>query len=397
MFADKIKTGIAGTGQRAAAYVHYLSGLDETEITALCDVDEDRLQGFARAKELDQVKCYTQISEMLKGDRVDAVIITVPDRFHREVAEACFKAGKHVLLEKPMALTVGECKAIIRAKEAAGRVLQIGFVLRSTPFYGKIKEILDNGTLGQVMSISAAEHLSVGHSISYMRRWHRKKANAGSFLLAKCSHDLDIMNWLTGGRVIRVASFGDLNFFMPGKQPATHCSQCPEMDACEYRFDGGFVFMTETDQQDPSRHDFDLCVFNDDKDIVDNQVCILEYDNQVRAQFSLQLFYPGLSNRTITVTGTKAYLMGDFNTGTISVHYSADKHIEEYDVSAKALEGHGGGDPIFIREFFRAIGENREPVADLRDGFASTVAANAIEEARIKKEVVAIDPGVYEL
>ncbi|MHC4872318.1 MAG: Gfo/Idh/MocA family protein [Planctomycetota bacterium] len=403
----KVKVGIIGTGQRATAFARGLTHElvtkeDKAEITALCDIDEKRLNYFAEKNDLQNVKLTSSIEEFLAGDLVDAVIITVPDRHHREVAEKCFAAGKHCMLEKPMALTVEDCKAIIRAKEAAGKVLQVGFVLRSTPFYKRIKEIVDSGILGQIMSIRANEFLRVGHSISYMRRWHRKKENSGSFLLAKCSHDMDILSWVAGSKAKAVAAFGDNNYFLPSKQPATHCSVCPEADTCPYKFgrqDDGFVVLNEEEKANLSKYDIDLCVYNDDKDVVDNQVAIIEFENNIRAEFSLQCFFPYPSQRSISINGSNGYLVGTCDENKIEVHNALTREKTVHDISyqASAGGGHGGGDIPFILEYIDAIINETEPVADLRAGLASTVLAISIDEAMLQRKVVEIPASEYEV
>jgi predicted dehydrogenase len=397
----KIRIGIVGTGQRATAFVANLASSPDAELTGLCDTDEKRLHEFAQKYKAAGAKLTCSLEEFLDGDNVDGVVITVPDGAHREVAEKCFAAGKHCMIEKPMALTVSDCKAIVRAKLAANRILQVGFVLRFTPFYRKIKEIVDSGVLGQIMSVSASECLSVGHSISYMRRWHRKRANSGSFLMAKCSHDMDILCWLIGSRPTRVASFGDNNFFLPEKQPATHCSICPESDSCPYKFgrqDSGFVVLSEEQKANLSKYDVDLCVYNNDKDIVDNQVCILEYGSQVRATFSLQCFHPAGSERFITITGSGGYLFGTFHGNRIELHSSGTGKREVFDLNEEinSGDGHGGGDSRFLREFIECIRDGREPQSDCLAGMASTVIACAIEEARAANKVVVIPASAYE-
>jgi predicted dehydrogenase len=397
----KIRIGIVGTGQRATAHAKAIVASPDAELTVLCDRDEKRLHDFAHTYPVGKARLTTSLDELLAENRVDGVVITVPDRAHREVAERCFAAGKHCMLEKPMALTVEDCQSIIRAKEAAGRILQIGFVLRYTPYWRKIKAIIESGALGQIMSVSACEYLRVGHSISYMRRWHRKKENSGSFLLAKCSHDLDVLCWLIGSRPTRVASFGDNNFFLPKKRPASHCSICPDAETCPYKFgrqDDGFVVLSEEQKANLSKYDIDLCVYNDDKDIVDNQVSLLEFGNNVRATFSLQCFYPYLSERFITITGSKAYLFGTCQKNLIELHHSADQRKEVIDLSGEVEEGdgHGGGDNRFIQEFIACIRDGTEPAADLSAGLASTVIACAIEEARNTRTVIEIPTSHYE-
>lgn len=398
----RIRIGLVGTGQRGRAYMRELVKAQDIDVACLCDAQRDRLEAFAAQTGASGATLTTELDALLSGDLVEAVIVAVPDRFHKEVAVRAFEAGKHVLIEKPMALTIEDCRAIARAKESSGCMLQVAFVLRHTPFYAKVKEVVDTGALGQIMSLAMTEHLGVDHSAATMRRWHRKRENCGSFLMAKCCHDLDVMNWLLETRPVAVASFGDTNFFTPAKRPATHCSACPVADSCPYRFDvdadDSFVYMTPTDKRDPSRNDFDLCVYNDDKDIVDNQVCILEFANDVRATFSLQCFHPGGTQRTITIAGSQAYLTGCYEDHRFRVAYSRDDRVEEHDVSGSEVAGgHLGGDRRLVRDLAAALRGELAPATDWRDGLASDVVGIAIERARETKTVVRIDPEDYAL
>lgn len=389
----KVRIGLVGTGQRGRAYMRELARAEDIEVACLCDAQRDRLEAFAAETGASGATLTTELDALLAGELVEAVIVAVPDRFHKEVAVRAFEAGKHVLIEKPMALTLEDCRAIARAKEASGCTLQVAFVLRHTPFYSKVKEVVDTGALGQIMFLAMTEHLGVDHSAAYMRRWHRRRENCGSFLLAKCCHDLDVMNWLLGSRPVAVASFGDTNFFLPPKRPATHCSVCPAAGSCAYRFDVDaddcFVYMTPADRRDPSRNDFDLCVYNDDKDIVDNQVCILEFADGVRATFSLQCFHPGGTQRTIVIAGSEGYLTGCYEDHRFEVAFSRDGRVEAHDVSGAGVEGgHLGGDRRLVRDLAAMLRGELPPAADWRDGLASDVVGIAIERARETKSVV---------
>lgn len=393
MTSDRpVRIGVAGAGHRGGTYVDQILRLPGAKLTALCDTLPHRMELFRQRWNLNGVLCTTSLDQMLEGDKVDAVIITVPDRYHREVAVKCFQAGKDVMLEKPLAPSTADCRAIIDAHKASGRLLQVGFVLRCTPFYRRIKRIIDSGRLGQMMFVHACEYLSVEHGTSFMTRWHRKKENAGTILLCKNSHDLDLLNWLIGSLPTHVASFGGTDFFRPERAGARTCSECDRINTCRFRSNGDWYFL-HGEKPTPGR---DICAFNDDKDVVDNQVVILQYANRVRATFEMQMFYPERSTRFITIGGDQAYLHGCLETGRITLKSSVDNTVEEIDASADNDSGHGGGDLEFAQAFIDAVRTRRGTVAGIEAGLACNVIAEAAETARLEMRVVQIDPKQYE-
>ena len=381
-----VSIGIIGSGHRGGTFINELVKMPElARISAICDVSTERMKILTTRFGLKDTKQFTSLDEMLAGNLVEAVIVTVPDNLHRWAAVKIFEAGKDVMLEKPLAPTAEDCRAILQAHRRSGRLMQVGFVLRSTSFYRRVKAIVDSGVLGQIMFIHACEYLGVQHGASYMTRWHRKRENAGTFLLAKCSHDLDILNWLTGSKPQAVASFGGNDFFLPERGGAAHCSECERTETCPYQVDLNWHFITGETRPPGS----DLCAFNDDKDVIDNQVVILEYANRIRATFELQLFHP-VGGRRITIGGQYGYLEGDFEAGKITIHYNTDGRIEEITLKAANDSGHGGGDFEFTRSFVRAIRTRETNSAGAEAGLAANVIAEAVEQSRLKKCVVPI-------
>ena len=389
----KCSIAVIGVGQRGYAYVSMLKEHPQVEVAALCDTSQERLDCFARELGCENVPRFYSLDELLARGKFEAVIITTPDFTHEECAVKSFRAGKHVMLEKPMAPTADAGRRIIEAARESGKMLQIGFVLRCHPLFKAVKKELDSGTIGQLLSINCSESLRVMHGASYMRRWHRKAANSGGFLLAKCSHDLDLMSDFTGSLPCRVASFGGVNFFTPDKQKAPFCSRCPD-EACRFRFKGEMVRMTPDEKENPAQKAFDLCVFNADKDVVDNQQVILEYANGVRGTFSLNLFAP-LPKREWRLVGTKGYIDADTGKKEYTVSFSDGR--EGYTCHCEANNGsaHDGSDMIFLNEFVTNILSGKAPEADAFAGLTSTVIGNAIDKARLTGSVVTISPEEY--
>ena len=224
----------------------------------------------------------------LLDPEVDFVIVAVPDHLHRAIAEPAFRAGKHVFLEKPLATTAADARAILSAWRQSGRVLQLGYVLRQAPFYAAIRAVLRNGLLGPVRIASLTEQLDVRHGAIFMRRWHAQSAQSGGLIVHKACHDLDIICWLLDARPRTVSSFGGVDTFA-GPPPAQFCSQCDRRNTCPHVDTGLHERRTPAEMADPTAYGLDRCVFREDKDIIDNQVVSFVLDNGVRGNFYLAM------------------------------------------------------------------------------------------------------------
>lgn len=172
-------------------------------VVALCDIDETKMNGGGAAGNIDTVKeavdygrfnKYTSIGEMLEREKLDIVDITLPTYLHREMAVACLERGIHVLCEKPMALTVGDCDAMIEAAKANGKSLMIGQCLRFWPAYVYLKELIDGGTFGKPLSGSFFR----GGGTPGWGPWVLEKDKGGGALMDMHVHDTDMVNWLYG-------------------------------------------------------------------------------------------------------------------------------------------------------------------------------------------------------
>ncbi len=391
----KCKVAVIGFGQRGYTYVEMLRNTAGAELVALCDSDLKRAAAFAKELNVENIPCYASVEELIANTDFDAAVITTPDFMHREGAIACCNAGKSIMLEKPMAPTAGECRDIINACLKNKCVIQIGFVLRNHPVFRRVIEVARSGVLGQILNITSTEHIGVMHGASYMRRWHRKLANSGGFILAKCSHDIDIISTVANSKATRVASFGSLDYFTGDKLKYNYCSECPDKD-CRYRFAGEFVRMTPDEKANPSAKPFDLCVYNKDKELVDHEVAIIDFANGIKASFTLNLFAK-VPKRTICVAGTEGILYADTAEECIHIHYSNGKEYERIECKADNDSGHGGSDQTFLDDFIDCVINDRPSEVDYMAGLSSTVIGNAIEKARLTNKVVEIPAESYQL
>ncbi len=203
----RLRFGIIGAGRAGLVHARNLLTLPRAEIVAACDPVAQTRASAAEEFGLDAV--YAEHDELLADERVDAVVITTPTFLHRQTACDAASAGKHVFLEKPMALTLDECDTINDAVERAGVKLQIGFMRRFDGGFRRAKEVIDSGTLGRIMIIKSTGR-GPGGPGPWM--WDLRKSNG---IVAEVnSHDLDTLHWLTGQRPVRAYAEAH-NFKMP--------------------------------------------------------------------------------------------------------------------------------------------------------------------------------------
>lgn len=376
--------GIIGTGARAIGYAMLCNSdiRENIEVKALADINEVRVRYFAE-KYFSNKKMpglYTDYNQLLDDNTIEAVIICTPDITHSQIALKALKKGKHILLEKPMATKIEDCIAIYNESLKHNSVIMMGFVLRYTSLYKKIKEIVSRGELGKLISIEAKETLGYKHAGSFFRRWHRFSKNNGGFLNAKCSHDIDILNWIAGVEPSIVFAAGSRIYFNRREDAPERCLNCTLKNDCRY-----YCKQENVGKFNP---DEDLCVFNADKDIVDHESVIIEYENGLTACFTVSML-SSKANRTMIIFGSDATLSADFMEGTIHVRYinPANEVIYKFtDMNSM----HGGGDYGLYIDFIDAVNNdgNYRETNDARAGMMSSVVALAAENCMKENRAV---------
>ena len=371
---EKIGIAVIGAGGMGMALVKELLAQDpRLEIRALYDPSPESVASALAKLPLQPRVCETY-EEAVEASDVEWVMIASWNAFHKEQTIAAFEAGKHVFCQKPLATNLQDCIEMQAAHRAANRMFNIGFTLRYAPHYRKVRQLLDAGVVGRIVSFEFNETLDFNHGGYIMGNWRRLQANAGTHLLEKCCHDIDLANWMTGSLAVRVASFGGLNFFRP--ENAHH------VDRVGPRADGRPAYTTwRTTELNP---------FTSDKDIIDNQVAIIEYASGVRATFHTNC-NSGIPERRMHIVGTEGVIRADLYAGTIqSKRIGWDTRIEDH--SLAMLDGHGGGDNILSRELADSMLHGAAPSVGLYEGLTSAVTCFAIDDAMESGTVVDVRP-----
>ncbi len=372
----QLRLGLIGAGERGAnCYAPYaLKYPAEAAFVCVAEPLADRRNAFGDRHGIPAEARFTDWKELLEKDyELDGLIIATQDRQHYEPAMAAIAKGYNLLLEKPMAESAEKTKEIVDAAEKKGVLLMVCHVLRHTPYFRAMKQAIDEGKIGEVQSIHHIENIGYWHfAHSYVRGNWRDSEETTPMIVAKCSHDTDIMNYLLGGKKCRrISSFGALSYFRPENAPegaTERCEDCPHNKTCMYsayryledrkqhRALKDIVMRTE-DNDAFLKHmlstPYARCVYHCDNNVADHQVVNMEYEGGVTASWQASAFTMEIIRQT-KIMGTKgeiegcmeddAFVIRDFATGnqtTVKVH------------TPKTL--HSGGDECIMETFTKAI------------------------------------------
>jgi len=371
------RIGVIGSGGRICDVIkNLLRVAPGVRVTAVYDTDPASVVRCRAGVAPDAAVCSSEAELCGRAD-VDWVFIGSWNSMHAAHAVAGFSAGKHVFCEKPLALSLDEAERMHAAWCASGRTFALGLVLRYSPLYRAARAALDAGRIGRLLSFEFNETLVFNHGGYIHGNWRRHTCNAGSHLLEKCCHDIDLALWLAGDLPSRVASFGGRTFFTPENRA--------HQDRIGPNADGRKAFESWSD---PSRERINP--FTDDKDIVDHQVAILEFGGGVRATFHTHCM-AAIPERRFYMLGSEGTLRLDAYTGKLELRRVGWN--EPLDVSNPIDgDGHGGADEPMARELAECMAGLRAPAAGFAEGLRSLVVAQAVDQAMNEGRIVDLAP-----
>ncbi len=393
----RIRLAIVGTGSRGMSFGKRMSRREDVELKAVCDVNSVRMDYFV-SETNQEACCYKSLEEMCAKEELDALIITSPDRFHREHAITAIREGLHVLIDKPLAITVSGCREILDAAEKARKTVMIGFNLRHNPVLNRLKGILDDGMLGRVFLIENREFYHGGRT--YMSRWNRRYEVSGGLWVHKGSHDFDVFNWLFGfPRPVKVSATAGNAIFTPENIPfktdpevpaGPNCTDCAYFDKCPDRYDipaDHPAWGKEAAKEDG--YVKNLCMYMSDKSVHDHGIATVEYENGMRASH-LECFTTSYSNRLYTIVGEKGQAevsLGDLRI-LVRPRWSSEEIIFKI---PQAQGGHGGSDPLLHEKFIEIVKGDAKNTSTAEHGLLSTAVGQAAEISWREDRTVFVD------
>lgn len=356
---------------------------DVASLTGIFDINMLRAEYF-RDKAAPEAKLYSDFDEMMKTEKPDVLIVATVDRYHHEYIIRGLEYGCDVITEKPMTIDGDKCNQILEAQKKTGHKVNVIFNCRFMPFVKRVRELLAEGLIGEVLNVDYEYLLDRRHGADYFRRWHRKKANSGGLLVHKATHHFDMVNWWINQEPDVIFANGSRRFYGPTRtQRGERCLTCNYKKSCEYAFKDtedphmqGLYFIPEK----IDGYHRDACIFADEIDIEDNMSVTVKYKQGALLTYSLVAYSP-YEGWKIAFTGTKGrleaatYYSGE-NAGDVNeyIKFFNDRGETITYKIPKATGTHGGGDRRLLEMLIR--GNMEDPlgqVADVRAGINSVM------------------------
>ena len=403
---------ILGCGGRGAdAYGSLINERkDRFKIVALCDMRQAWLDKSAENFGVAKENLFLDERKFFKKKRADLLIVATPDDCHIRHALKGFKLGYDLMIEKPLSDKISDCKKLLKAQKKYGGKALVCHVLRYAPAFVKAKEILASGEIGELVSIEALERVGISHyTHSYNRGNWRNSKVAAPLILAKCCHDLDLLQYYANSKCKTISSVGDLRLFKAENRPdyaTDRCLDCPKAGTCPYSAKVNYLNRFEDAGKPEDVWPFNVvavapvtkekletalregpygrCVFASDNDVVDHQLTLMTFENGVKASLNMNSFTAN-GGRRINFFCTKGELILDEDQKCLLLK-KFGKESETIPMSTLVEKGygHGGGDAGLINKLYDILSGNAEADTTLEASVESHLMGVRAEESRLK-------------
>ncbi len=413
----KLKVIVIGAGGRGLGYTDMMAEMpDNYEVVGVAEPIQDRREHVKNLHNIPEDKCFDTWEKILDIPKfADIAIISTMDRMHTAPAIKAIELKYDLLLEKPVAPTPEDCVAIKNAADKNGVKVVVCHVLRYTPFFKGLKQLLKDDTIGNVISIDHIEGVGNTHQSHSFVRGNWSNSEESSFmLLQKSCHDLDILQWLIDKNCKKIQSFGHLTYFTeknaPEGAPERCIDGCPKADECFYnavklyyddkendwfrRAATTLRNVTDEDVEHALRTtQYGKCVFKCNNNVVDHQTVNMEFEDDITITFSMNAFNKG--GRIIRIMGTKGEIYATAESETAEIYTFADKQHKTVSLSTVShgegiVHGHGGGDEGILKDLYDYItgSINADKVSEIGISCKNHMIAFAAEEARLSSSIV---------
>ena len=404
---------VIGLGNRGTEYMGFIKGFHskKAKIVALCDISQQALDDISPQYKIPKEKQFSSTDDFFaQGVISDALIITTQDASHFEITKAAIETGyKYILLEKPVSGVKDEYRLLRDMAEANGVILIICHVLRYSNYYSKIKEIIESGKIGDIVSINHTENVGYFHfAHSFVRGNWRDEFTSTPSILAKCCHDIDLIAWFIDSPCISVSSVGDVKYFCKENAPEGATDRC--LGGCKAKkncpYDAEAFYITDpfykakfikhmkrtlTGKAKNSKQDivdalnfgdYGKCVFLNDNNVCDHQLVTMQFENGAKAVLNLNGFSQKMF-RECHIVGTKGELIGY---GTkLKMNIIGGKSGTVW-TGSPAVSGHVEGDIRLISGFIKILCGERNDLKNVTTIDATVISHDIAVAAEISRK-----------
>lgn len=398
---------ILGAGQRGLIFADYAKRFpNELKIVGVAEPRGDRLREMAEDHGVARENTASDWEELLDRDKfADCVIIATQDRMHYEPAMKAMDKGYDILCEKPLSGNPQELIALENKATELGRTFIVAHSLRYSVFFSKIKELIDQGAIGDLVTIQHIESIGYWHMAhSFVRGNWRDSEETSPSIMAKCCHDIDMLGWLSGGNVEVISSQGSLKHFKSENRPEGAPDRC--LDGCSYRDEcpyyaprfylehpkaksDGFrkiVSIMDTDEdiiEELKMGPYGRCVYACDNNVCDNQIVNITYTNGVTASLTMSAFTADCE-RIINVMGTKGQIKGRMEDSSVTLYDFASGNATTINLHTP-VGSHSGSDVIMVKSFVAGLNAGTKDISSaISKSVEGHLACIAAEDSRKK-------------
>ncbi len=356
---------------------------DVVEIVGLCDINGLRAkasQGLIGST----APAYVDFEKMIRETKPELVVVAAMDSAHCRYVVRALELGLKVMCEKPMCTDEAQVQSVLDAVKKTGRGLSVAFVMRHYPAATRIKQLLLERAIGDLLSVDFHEYLDTSHGASYFRRWHNLKENSGTLLCTKASHHFDLVNWWAASNPVEVSADGGLRVYgRNGTVRSTHCRSCPYAKQCRFYWDvmrNPFYVKLYVECESEDGYFRDGCLFRENTNIHDTISVRARYENGVLLNYIVNAYLP-YEGQAILLNGTQGRIDWNYFSGGGFKNYELrlTRAFGKSEVITVPPErptgGHGGADGAMRDLVFRAP-QGGDPLgfhADVRAGAYSSL------------------------
>lgn len=355
-----LRFGVIGYGGRIRGIINGLRCLDVPfEIAAITDPKGEELK--AQHEDLAATALYTDADEMLDAEQLDGALIGTRCSLHAPMACRVAQRNLPLFLEKPVATSLEQVRALHAAFEGVTSQVVVSFPLRLTPLVQVAKEVIDSGRLGTIEHVQAWNNVPYGDC--YYGAWYRDYEETGGLFLQKATHDFDYISYLLDRQPAWVCAMNSQRVYGGDKPWDLHCDECDEGESCmESPFNLHFR-RGKTPKVQPSGK---MCMFSEGIRNEDSGNAILEFEGGVQASYSQNFFARnGAGARGARLFGYHGMVEFDWYTNQVKVVEHHSPRVDTISFDASSLS-HGGGDAQLCYDFLQIAqgkGDSRSPIS----------------------------------